>query len=74
MSASTTTLRYPGYMHNDLVGIVELMGKEIDELEELISTGATTAETAKIDPTERSIPPVRITKVIPVAKTMLIDA
>src|ERR1700744_439319 len=22
MSASTTTLRYPGYMHNDLVGIV----------------------------------------------------
>lgn len=22
MSASTTTLRYPGYMHNDLVGII----------------------------------------------------
>lgn len=22
MSASTTTLRYPGYMHNDLVGIL----------------------------------------------------
>lgn len=22
MCASTTTLRYPGYMHNDLVGIV----------------------------------------------------
>ena len=32
------------------------------------------ADTARMEPTERSIPPVRITKVIPVASTVLIDA
>src|SRR4028119_1520610 len=34
----------------------------------------TTAVTPKIDPTERSIPPVKITKVMPVARTILVDA
>jgi hypothetical protein len=34
----------------------------------------TTAVTARADPTERSIPPVKMTNVIPTAKTMLMDA
>ena len=32
------------------------------------------AETARIEPTDRSMPPVRITKVMPVASTVLIEA
>lgn len=38
------------------------------------TTIAATAVVPRIDPTERSIPPVRIIKVIPAASTMLIDA
>ncbi|ESY06809.1 hypothetical protein X753_13030 [Mesorhizobium sp. LNJC399B00] len=34
---------------------------------------ATIAEAASIEPTDRSIPPVRMTKVMPAASTMLID-
>ena len=34
---------------------------------------ATIAEAARIEPTERSMPPVRMTKVMPAASTMLID-
>ena len=32
------------------------------------------AETARMEPTDRSMPPVRITKVMPVASTALIEA
>ena len=35
---------------------------------------ATIAEAARIEPTDRSMPPVRMTKVMPAASTMLIDA
>ena len=35
---------------------------------------ATMAEAARTEPTDRSMPPVRMTKVIPAASTMLIDA
>ena len=35
---------------------------------------ATIAEAARIEPTERSMPPVRMTKVIPAASTTLIEA
>ena len=35
---------------------------------------AAIAETARIEPTDRSMPPVRITMVIPAASTVLIDA
>ena len=35
---------------------------------------AVTAETARTEPTARSMPPVRMTKVNPVASTMLIEA
>ena len=35
---------------------------------------AAMAEAASIAPTERSMPPVRITNVMPAASTMLIDA
>ncbi|MNT13454.1 hypothetical protein D3C72_1484250 [compost metagenome] len=35
---------------------------------------ATTADTDRIDPTDRSMPPVRITNVMPAASTRLIDA
>ena len=32
------------------------------------------AAAARIDPTDKSMPPVRITKVMPAARTVLIDA
>ena len=38
------------------------------------TTIAATAVVPRIEPTERSIPPVRMMKVIPAASTMLIDA
>ena len=38
------------------------------------TTIAVTADTASTDPTDRSMPPVRMTTVMPVASTMLIDA
>lgn len=34
---------------------------------------ATIAEAARMEPTDRSMPPVRMTKVMPAASTMLID-
>ena len=35
---------------------------------------AAIADAARIEPTERSMPPVRMTKVMPAASTVLIDA
>lgn len=67
MSASTTTLRYPGYMHNDLVGIIAsliptprchfLMTSYTPFTSDVIDQGKTVRKTTVLDVMRRLLQP-----------------
>lgn len=67
MSASTTTLRYPGYMHNDLVGIIAsliptprchfLMTSYTPFTSDVIEQGKTVRKTTVLDVMRRLLQP-----------------
>ena len=67
MSAATTTLRYPGYMHNDLVGIIAsliptpkchfLMTSYTPFTGDIVDQGKTVRKTTVLDVMRRLLQP-----------------